>query len=330
MANIVLDCMGADNSPYAQVKGGILALQSNKNLNLILVGRYSEIRDELDRHKFKSGRIEIVDAQDVILGYDEPVKAIRSKKDSSLVVAISELLKREYDAIISTGNSGAFLAGCMFNVGKFNGIHRPALAPVITVGENRFILLDVGANVDCDANNLVQFGEMGSIYYRILFDKESPSVHLLNIGTESIKGNSVVKSAYREMSNTSDINFKGNIEARDIFNIKSDVIVCDGFVGNVALKIIEGTSKYILDSSMSNMGNWFFNKAVKNLTKPFVKKMKNKYDYQKYGGAIFLGMKKICIKSHGSSNEIAIKASIDTAIRLIDKNLTGIMENNYL
>lgn len=330
MANIVLDCMGGDNSPYAQVKGSILALQSNKDLNLILVGRYRDILFELNKYRFCSDRIEVIDARDVICGDDEPVKSIRSKINSSLVISINELLKREYDAIISTGNSGAFLVGCLFNIGKFNGIHRPALAPIITLGENRFILLDAGANVDCDVNNFVQFGEMGSFYYNILFDKKSPEVCLLNIGVEDTKGNTIVKKAYKEMINHPNINFKGNVEARDIFTKALDVVVCDGFVGNIALKVIEGTSKYILDSSVSNIKNVMFSNFVKNLIRPFVRKMKDRYDYQRYGGAVFLGVKKICIKSHGSSNEIAIKSSIDMAISLIDKNFIGRMKNNYL
>ncbi len=330
MSNIILDCMGGDNSPYAQVRGGILALKDNADLNLTFVGKSSEIITELNKTKFDKSRVKVLNANDVIYSSDEPVRSIRTKKESSLFIAIHELVNKNYDALISTGNSGAFLAGTLFNVGKLRGIYRPALAPIITIGKKEFIMLDVGANVDCSIDNLVQFSEMGSLYYKMIFNKEDPKVKLLNIGSESNKGNMVVKGTYESLVNHKGINFGGNVEARNIFDGEADVIVCDGFVGNIALKIVEGTSKYILDSSMRQINNNKIYKFIKNLYKPFINKMIGRYDYQKYGGAVFLGINKLCIKSHGSSNEISIKSSIDLATKLIKENFIELLKKNYL
>lgn len=330
MANIVLDCMAGDNSPVAHVKGAVLALRDTDDLNLILVGKNVEILQELKKYKYDKNRVSIVEAKDIIYPNDEPVRSIRTKNQSSLVVALNEIVKENYDAIISTGNSGAFLAGCLFIVGKIKGIDRPALAPIINREHGRFVLLDVGANVDCDAENLVQFAEFGRLYYKILFNEENPSVKLLNIGTEENKGNTVVKKAYEKLSVKKDINFMGNVEARDIFSDDSHVIVCDGFVGNVVLKTIEGTSKYLLSSGVRCMSNNFLYRMIKVSFSSLLSKFKDRYDYQKYGGAIFLGAKKLCIKSHGNSNEIAIKNSIVTAYELTNKGFISSLEKFYL
>lgn len=316
MIKVVLDCMGGDNSPYVHVKGAVLAVNENKNLKLVLVGDGEKINFELQKYKFEKSRIEVVFAKDVILGDAEPVKSVRNKKDSSLVVSLIQLVKNNCDAIISTGNTGAFLFGCLLYVGRIEGVDRPALAPIIISDRRKFILLDSGANVDCKPKELIQFAKLGSIYYKIMFDVDSPIVKLLNIGFENNKGNSVVKNVFDELSKSSEINFCGNIEARDIMSDNSNVIVCDGFVGNITLKTIEGTVQYL----MKKVENFSKRILFFNFLKKLVDKLRNKYDYEKSSGAIFLGVNEICIKSHGNSNEVAIKNSINMACRLKSKN----------
>lgn len=325
MVNIVLDCMGGENSPKDLVKGAVLALNENENINVILVGKDEKIVYELKKYKFDKNRVDIINANDVIEGNDEPVKAMRMKKNSSLIVALNEIVNKNYDAIVSTGNSGAFLAGCLFLVGRIKGVNRAALAPIINSENNKFILLDAGANVDCKVIDFVQFAKIGSVYYKILFGEQNPIVKLLNIGIESNKGNFIVKKVYDELLNDKSINFKGNIEARYIMNDDVNVVVCDGFVGNIVLKTIEGTSKYIISKLKDDINKSFIYKIGKKI---FFNSVKNKYDYQKYGGAIFLGVKKICIKSHGNSNEIAIKNSIDMAYKLNSRDFIGVLEKN--
>ena len=274
MVRIVLDCMGGDNSPKAHVEGAILALKCNKYLHIILVGNSEEILQELNKYKFDKDKVDIIDARDIIYGYDDPVNSIRTKLKSSLVVALNELVDKDYDAIVSTGNSGAFLAGCLFIIGKIKGVARPALAPIISREHGRFILLDSGANVDCNVKNIIQFADFGRLYYKILFN----------------------------------------------------VIVCDGFVGNIALKIIEGTSKYVMSVAIKDISNFFLYNIAKRIMPSFFEKIRTKYDYRKYGGAVFLGVKKVCVKSHGDSNEIAIKNSIDTAFKLVDEKIISLLE----
>ncbi len=324
MVSVVLDCMGGDNSPYAHVKGAVLALNENKNLKLILVGDGEKINFELGKYKFDKDRIHVVFANNVVLGDEEAVKSIRSKKDSSIVISLFQLIENNYDAVISTGNTGAFLAGCLFHVGRIKGVMRPALAPIINTDKRKFILLDAGANVDCKAVELIQFAKLGNIYYKIMFDVQRPIVKLLNIGVEKNKGNSVIKNVYEELSKDNNINFCGNVEARDIMNDDSNIIICDGFVGNVTLKTIEGVVNYLIDKVEKISKRIFFLKIVRTLSMNF----KRKYDYKKFGGAIFLGLNKICIKSHGNSNELAIKNSINMAYNLQSRNFIENLEKN--
>ena len=328
MVNIVLDCMGEENSSQDLVKGAVLALKDKKDLKLILVGEESKIKKELKKYSFDTYRIEIIHANDVIFGTDEPVKSIRTKKDSSLVVALSELVSKNYDAVISTGNSGAFLAGCLFIVGRISGVNRPALAPILNGSEGKFILLDAGANVDCKVDDYIQFAKLGSVYYKTLFDKEYPVVKLLNIGTEENKGNFIIKKVYVELSNYDGINFNGNLEVRNIMDERVDVVICDGFIGNITLKTIEGTSKYVISRLRGDISKSIFYKFGGKLILKIFSKVKDKYDYRKFGGAIFLGVRKICIKSHGNSNEFAIKNSIDMAYKLHSKNFIQDLQKN--
>lgn len=319
MVNIVLDCMGGEGSSQDLIRGALMALDENENINLILVGKYEKYKFELNENRFDKNRIQFVDANDVIYGNDEPVKTLKTKKNSSLVVSLNELLKKNYDAIVSTGNTGAFLAGCIFLVGRIDGISRPALAPIIN-GENEFILLDAGANVDCKVDDFLSFAKIGSIYYEILFNKLNPIVKLLNIGEENNKGNYIVKKAYDELFKLNDINFKGNIEARYLMSDNANIVVCDGFVGNIALKTLEGTSKYLISKLKKDINNSFFYKIGSKIFFNNFKNIREKYNYKKYGGATFLGVEKICIKAHGNSNCYSIKNSINLAYKLSSNN----------
>lgn len=328
MKSIVLDCMGAENSPHDFVKGAIGAINEISNLKIILVGKIEEIACELEKYKYDKNRIKVINAEEIILGDDLPVNSIQMKKNSSLIIAINEMLNNNYDGMVSAGNSGAFLAACIFLIGRIKDINRPALAPILTFGNRNTILLDAGANVDCKVNNLLQFAKIGSIYYKVLFGKINPEVKLLNIGTESNKGNLIIKNTYEELTKYKEINFKGNIEARNIMSEHVDVIVCDGFIGNITLKVMEGVGKHVFTDIKHKVNRSVLFNIFKKTFSNLYKSLKSKYDYQKYGGAILLGVKKICIKAHGSANYISIRNSINTAYKLSCNNLIENLEKD--
>lgn len=329
MTNIVLDCMGGETYAESLVNGAMSALDKNEDLNLIIVGKYEKFKFEIKRwDKFKN-RIEVIDVPNIIEGNDDPVKSIKTKKDSSLVISLETVIKKNYDAVVSTGNTGAFLAGCIFLIGRIGKIKRPALAPVIN-GKNKFVLLDSGANVDCDVEEFFEFSKMGSIYSKILFKKCDPIVKLLNIGEESGKGNRIIKSVYEELLNSDEINFKGNIEARYLLSDDVDVVVCDGFVGNIVLKTMEGTSKYLVSKIGDEINKSFLYRLGSKLFLNNFNGIRRRYDYQRQGGAVFLGVKKICIKAHGNSNSFSIKNSIELAHKLSSLDFVEEFEKKLL
>ncbi len=321
---IVVDAFGGDYAPSEIIAGAVKALQANQDLNLVLVGDKDKITENLQQLVFVSDRLEIVHAPDVI-GMDEvPTIAIRTKKTSSIVVAY-DYLKQNDDAValVSAGSTGATLTGAVLKLGRIPNISRPALAPVLpTVNDRGVMLLDCGANADCKAENLLDFAIMGAEYMKAMGVK-NPRIGLLNIGTEEEKGSEMIKHAHELLKN-SKLKFVGNIEARDVLRGNVDVVVCDGFSGNVCLKTIEGTAEILFGELKDIMHSSFKAKLGALMLKKNLYALKKKYDYKKVGGAPLLGVNKIVIKCHGNSKADNIASSIEQAYilaknKMIDK-----------
>ncbi len=318
---IVVDAFGGDYAPSEIVAGTIKALQANQDLNIVLVGDKDKITELLQQLVFVSDRLEIVHAPDVI-GMDEvPTIAIRTKKTSSIVVAY-DYLKQNDDAValVSAGSTGATLTGAVLKLGRIPNISRPALAPILpTVNDRGVMLLDCGANADCKSENLLDFAIMGAEYMKAMGVKK-PRIGLLNIGTEEEKGNEMVKRAH-ELIKSSKLNFVGNIEARDVLRGNVDVVVCDGFSGNVCLKTIEGTAEILFGELKDITHSSLKAKLGALMLKKNLYGLKKKYDYKKVGGAPLLGVNKIVIKCHGNSKADNIASSIEQAYTLAKNKL---------
>lgn len=311
MIRIAVDAMGGDKAPGEIIKGSTEALKELENLRIILVGKEKKIEADLEKIKDYPGeRLEVKDAKDVIASHEQPGLSVRKKKDSSLIVAMGLVKEGEAEAIVTAGNTGAFVAGGLFTLGRIKGISRPALAPVIpTFHKGAFMLLDVGAYVDARPENLFHYALMGSIYMKKLVGIESPRVGLLNIGTEAGKGNQLTKETY-PLLEKGDLNFIGNIEARDLMEGKADVIVCDGFIGNIILKVVEGFTTGLFSTVKREVSKRIISKAGAFLLLPSLKNMRKELDYTEHGGAPLLGVNGICIKSHGSSDAKILKNTL--------------------
>ena len=320
MKKIVIDAFGGDNAPEQIVQGGVFALASQSDFNIVLVGNKEKIENILGKLTYDKSRVEILEANEVITNDDIPTDAIRGKKDSTIVVGM-EHYKKDEDMVgfISAGSTGAVLAGAIFKIGRIRGINRPALAPVMpTITDGKVMMLDIGANVDCKPEFLCQFALMGSAYMSNALKVANPRVALLSNGTEDKKGNAFNKEVFVMLKELKGINFVGNMEARDILSGDFDVIVTDGFAGNIALKSSEGAvnavmnmlKKEIMSSFTSKIGALFMKKSFKNL--------KNKMDYSKVGGASLLGIDKVVVKCHGASNAETIKCACVQAFDLYE------------
>lgn len=313
---IAVDAFGGDKAPHEIVKGCVAAIQEIDD-DIILVGREQEIADVLQSEAVPEGRITICNASEVIETGDHPVEAVRHKKDSSLVVSLRLVKEGKADAVVSAGNTGAYLAGAFRILGRMKGIKRPALTTVMpTVGKNPGVLLDVGANADCRPQHLVQFAQMGSIYASSVLNIENPRVALLNIGAEEAKGNALTKEAH-QLLKQENLNFTGNIEPRYVLSGSADVVVCDGFTGNVVIKLIEGTASTLFSMLKQVFFKSFATKLAAGILKPGLKSIKNQMDYSAYGGAPFLGIDGVVFKAHGSSDRVAIANCIKAASRYL-------------
>ena len=324
---IAIDAMGGDEGPKVTVKAAVDA-SDELNVNIVLIGREREINEELSKYKYDEQKIEIINAQEVITSEEEPAMAIRKKKNSSMVVGFNMLKEKQVDAFISAGSTGALLSGGLLIVKRIKGIERPALATVYPTRKGISLLLDVGANADSKAKYLQQFAVMGSIYSEKILNTTNPKVGLVNIGTEREKGNALTKEAYELLENTQNINFCGNIEGREVPTGDVDVLVCDGFVGNIVLKLTEG-----LAINIFSMLKEVFMKSSKTklgaiLLKSSLKDFKKKLDYTEYGGAPLLGVKGAVIKAHGSSNDVAIKNAIRQAKQFVENKVIENIEEN--
>lgn len=311
---IVIDGMGGDNAPKSNVEGAVNAIKEY-NVNLIITGDKKLLEKEFSQYEFDRSKIEIVNTTEVIENEDKPVKAIRSKKDSSMVVALNLVKEGKADAIISAGNTGALLAGGLFIVGRIKGIDRPCLCPAIpNIRRGMTMIADGGANADCKPKNLVEFAAMSDIYARKVLGNENPRLALANVGIEEGKGNDLVKKSYEELKKL-DLNFIGNIEARDVINACTDIIVCDGFTGNILLKSAEGVAMSVMGLLKETFMSSTKGKMGAMLLKEDLRKLKSFMDYSEYGGAPLLGVNGGVIKAHGSSNALAIKNAIKQGIR---------------
>ena len=330
---IIVDAMGGDNAPEQIVLGAIDALCEDKQLEVTLVGDTDAICKVLAGKKYDDNRLEIIDAKDVITNDDSPTMAIKTKKESSLVKAFEALNRDDADGFVSAGSTGAVLVGAFMKVGRIKGVSRPALAPVLpTLKGNGVVLCDCGANVDCKPVNLQHFAIMASAYAEGMLGVKNARVGLLNNGAEAHKGTELTQEAYKLLSETRGINFVGNCEARDILSGDYDVVVCDGFNGNIALKSAEGTANTMLKLIKDGVySGGLKSKLGALMLKSVFKNVKKKMDYNAHGGACFLGVNKIVVKSHGASKSKSITASILQAkslaeAKVCDKIKSGITE----
>ena len=320
---IALDAMGGDHAPDAIVEGAIRGLRKFKDIEILLTGPEEKLTALIAGASDVKDRISVQNATQVITMEDAPMMAVRTKKDSSLVVAMNAVREGRAGAVVSAGSTGAVLAGGMFKIGRIPGIERPALAPVLPGLKKNFMLIDCGANVDCQPKYLLQFGLMGSVYMKSVLDVKDPHVGLVNIGAEAEKGNKLVKETYELMQQQSGYNFVGNCEARDIFTGDYDVVVADGFAGNIILKHTEGLAKalftMIKEELMSSLGT----KIGALLAKPAFYKVKKRMDYNAVGGAPLLGVNGAVVKAHGSSGAEAIENAIRQARRMLEGDVVG-------
>lgn len=320
---ILIDAFGGDHSPSEIIAGTIEALSENKDFTAVLVGKPEIIESELSNYSFDKSRVEILPATDIITCEEEPTLAIRRKPDASINVAFKELKENpDAKAFVSAGSTGAVLVGATLKLGRIRGVNRPALCPVMPTiqGDKKVILLDAGANADCKAVNLVQFALMGSVYMKKL-GVENPKVALLSNGTEDEKGNALNHEVFPLLKEMKEINFVGNCEAREILSGEYDVIVADGFSGNVAIKSLEGAIKALLKVMKAEIKSTFKGKIGGLLLKPTFKRIMKKMDYNNNGGAMFLGVEKIVIKAHGSSKRTAFKNAVLQATEYAQKGV---------
>lgn len=326
---IVLDGMGGDNAPEAIVKGAVEAAALIKD-DIYIVGRREEIEAELNKTRFKGKNIKIVDAREVITMEDSPVKAIRRKIESSMVIGLTMVRDGQGDIFISGGNTGALVVGARMILGRIEGIDRPALASIYPcLGGEPSLLVDAGASSEAKAQNLLESGLMGSIYIEKVWGRENPRVGLVNLGTEESKGTSVIKDAYQKLK-ASPVNFVGNVEARELPVGACEVIVCDGFVGNVILKLTEGVAWNILKLIRNKMMKNIKNKLAALMMRSDLNAMKKEFDYEEYGGAPILGINGPVIKIHGSSGANAVKNAILKGIPYSRENVVEIIRQSML
>ncbi|HBG7873158.1 TPA: phosphate acyltransferase PlsX [Clostridioides difficile] len=311
---IVIDGMGGDNAPKSNVEGAVNAIKEYQ-VDLIITGDKDLLEKEFSNYEFDRNKLEIVHTTEIIENEDKPVKAIRSKKDSSMVVALNLVKEGKADAIISAGNTGALLAGGLFVVGRIKGIDRPCLCSAIpNVKRGMTLIADCGANADCKPKNLVEFATMSNIYSRKVLGLENPKVALANVGLEEGKGNDLVKRSYEEIKKL-DLNFIGNVEAREVINAYTDIIICDGFTGNILLKSAEGVALSVMSLIKETFMASTKSKIGALLIKDDLRKLKSFIDYSEYGGAPLLGLNGGVIKAHGSSDAKAIKNAINQGIK---------------
>lgn len=298
---VAVDAMGGDNAPVEIIKGAVEAVNANSDVVVKLVGIEEKVNSELSKYEYDKTRVTVISATEVIATEEPPVKAIKSKKDSSLVIAMKMVKDGEADALVTAGSTGATLVGGQVIVGRIKGIERPPLAPLLPTKTGKTLLVDCGANVDARPSHLVQFAKMGSIYMENIMGIKKPRVAIVNNGAEEEKGNALVHETFPLLKNCPDINFIGSIEAREIPSGYADVIVCDAFVGNVILKLYEGLGATLVSEIKKGLMSSFRSKLGALLIKPALKKTLKKFMDDEQGGAPLLGLNGLVVKAHGSS-----------------------------
>lgn len=317
---IALDAMGGDHAPLEPCNGAILACREQPHLSVALIGDSEKIKPIIEKAEQNvRSRLSIVPADEVINGGDSPSISIRRKKNSSLVIGFNMVKSKEADGIVSSGNTGAIAAGGVILLGRIPGIDRPGLGAMLPVLNRPTLLLDVGGTVRCKPINLFQFAQMGSIYMKLFRNVENPSIRLLNMGEELTKGDDVI-SAARQMLESSDLNYQGFAEANDIPNGISDVIVCDGFTGNVVIKFGEGLGELLKDQFKEEYANHLLPKLGLLFMWPAMKRVLGRFDWEKAGGSPVLGVNGTVIKVHGRSKRKAISYAILSAANFVEHN----------
>lgn len=310
---VAIDCMGGDHGPHVTVPAALNFLRHHDEINIVLVGLPDAVEAELRALKAGAGpRLRIHGASEVVAMDEPPALALRNKRDSSMRVAVNLVKNGEAHACVSAGNTGALMAMSRFVLKTLPGIERPAIASILPSLKGHTYVLDLGANVDCTAEHLLQFGIMGATLVASVEQKERPSVGLLNIGEEEIKGNDVVKRA-AELLRDSGLNFFGNVEGNDIYKGTTDVVVCDGFVGNVALKTSEGLAQMLATYLRQEFTRNFLTRLAGLVALPVINAFKRRVDHRRYNGASLLGLRGIVIKSHGSADSFAFECAITRA-----------------
>lgn len=324
---VAVDAMGSDGAPVAEVEGSLLAAEEF-GAKILLVGREDVLRKELSKYFPARGKIEIVHASDVVTMHDNPSKALRTKKESSIRLAAEQVLQGRAAGLVSAGNTGAVMATALKVLGRIPGVYRPAVAQTFPTGSGgRTLVLDVGANVDCTAAMLVQFAVMGDAYTRILFGLEQPRIGLLSIGEEEQKGNELTRET-TPLLKQEGFQFVGNVEGRDLFSGNADVVVCDGFIGNVALKVSEGLVASIKKMLIESLEATVMRQIGYSLAKGAFEEFKKRVDYEEYGGAPMLGVRGGVIICHGSSSCQAIKNAIRVAVEFETGGINRQIEAN--
>ena len=316
MLKIVIDAMGGDNAPAEIVKGALDALKEREDFKLVFTGDKALVNAELSKYQYDLSRVQVVGCSEVITNDESPTSAVRAKRDSSLVVGL-RILKEdpEAGAFISAGSTGAVLTGGIMYVGRIKGVMRPALCPALpNVHGGVTLLCDCGVNAECKPAYFPQFAIMASAYAKAAFGIKDARVGLLNNGTEAHKGDTVHQEAYALLEGTAGISFIGNVEGRDIMYGDVDVVVADGFSGNIALKALEGCGKTVVDSIKHTFGSTAGGKFAYLFARKHLKKLQSTLDYSRYGGSLFLGLNKLVVKSHGSSKAKSITPSVVQAI----------------
>jgi glycerol-3-phosphate acyltransferase PlsX len=325
MPRIAVDAMGTDAAPAPELEGVILAARE-RLAEILLVGPEDILKRELTRRGGARLPIEIIHASETVTMEDAAAKSFRRKRDSSLRVSARLVRDGRADGMVSAGNTGAVMATSKIVLGALERVDRPALAAVFPTSKTKAaVLLDVGANVDCKAQHLQQFAVMGEVYYRVIFGVERPRVGLLSIGSEEHKGNELTREAFGLLKE-SPLDFVGNVEGRDLYNGRVDVIVCDGFIGNVALKISEGLIEAVSSLLRDSLSRTLSSKVGYVLSRNAFRRFKRRVDYAEYGGAPLLGVRGVCLIAHGSSNANAIKNAVRVAAEFVDGQVNAKIE----